>query len=213
MATGTIELASIRDANYRRGTEIPNAADLNDYTSPGLFFCPSGTRASTLINCPVETNFRLEVYMCGSANETGSLYRTQIIRTTLSSEGLMYMRNIFNNAWGAWKRVVVDSDLSEYVHFVSTNLSGAVSITKFAVESNSSQVLDVPGNYSHGVLFSTGGSTNVDGIAYIRTGSSGNVSVSVSSGFSSVTFDTSVANKITVNNGSGYWGYMLYIHY
>ena len=56
------------------GTAIPENADLNDYKTPGNYYCESDTTVATLQNCPVSHAFTLKV-ICGN----GVTYPLQII--------------------------------------------------------------------------------------------------------------------------------------
>ena len=76
------------------GTEIPANADLNAYTTPGVYRCVDGTRAGTLLNSPTSSaGFRLDVLSTSSA---GYLAQRAIING--GTESLRY----YNYAAGTW---------------------------------------------------------------------------------------------------------------
>ena len=76
------------------GTEIPANADLNAYTTPGVYRCVDGTRAGTLLNSPTSSaGFRLDVLSTSSA---GYLAQRAIING--GAESLRY----YNYAAGTW---------------------------------------------------------------------------------------------------------------
>lgn len=43
------------------GTKVPEGADMNDYKTPGNYYCDSNTIAQTLINCPFTQAFVLKI--------------------------------------------------------------------------------------------------------------------------------------------------------
>ena len=50
-------------SNFFPGTKlIPGNSDLNDYTMPGVYYCPSSATVATLDNAPVPYAFSLQVY-------------------------------------------------------------------------------------------------------------------------------------------------------
>ena len=50
-------------SNFFPGTKlIPGNSDLNDYTTPGVYYCPRSTTVATLDNAPVPYAFSLQVY-------------------------------------------------------------------------------------------------------------------------------------------------------
>lgn len=55
-----------------------NGDDLNTFVNPGLFSCGSAAVAKTLVNCPVNSAFRLEVFYNGPGSGS-SIYGFQTI--------------------------------------------------------------------------------------------------------------------------------------
>ena len=75
------------------GKSIPQNADLDTYTTPGLYFCPNSTTAATLINSPgLNAGFSLVVLA------KSTLYQTQLI----NSGGYLYFRQRSSNGWSSW---------------------------------------------------------------------------------------------------------------
>lgn len=89
-----IQDAIIRiDPDDDTGKSIPQNADLNTYTTPGLYFCPNSATAATLINSPgLNAGFSLVVLA------KSTLYQTQLI----NSGGYLYFRQRSSNGWSSW---------------------------------------------------------------------------------------------------------------
>ncbi|ELE9728657.1 phage tail protein [Enterobacter kobei] len=73
---------------------IGDAADLNSYTTPGLYYQPMNAQASTGKNYPKASAGSLEVYKHAGI--------TQIYRVYNSS--LTYIRTLYNGTWSAWTK-------------------------------------------------------------------------------------------------------------
>lgn len=74
-----------------------SGANLNDITTPGLYKCQTGSIASTLVNCPVQSAFGLEVII---GNDV-SAFIIQIIKYTVNANEV-YMRTYSTNSWTSW---------------------------------------------------------------------------------------------------------------
>ena len=87
-------------------TQIPESADLNDYTDPGTYWCRSFTIAQTLQNCPVKTAFKLVVDQCTS-------FSTQrIVCDSDRSNPNLYYRKQLDGIFGDWNAPVTEVGLS-----------------------------------------------------------------------------------------------------
>ena len=85
------DLASLLGAQL---TAIPNNADLNNYTSNGLYICGTGAIAQSLANNPCSVAFRLDV-----------LYFSEnvVLQRIISSDATkVYIRSKISNTWGSW---------------------------------------------------------------------------------------------------------------
>lgn len=106
-ATTRIEaVQNLKTLDLVLGTEIPDNSDLNNYTTPGTYYCANGTNAATLSNIPsdVSVGFKLVVYYKGSyANINQELYPN-------GSEDF-YIRYKQVGTWYNWKRVLDTTDL------------------------------------------------------------------------------------------------------
>lgn len=105
-ATATAALANLKGFDLDLGTAIPSSADLNNYTTIGIYYCSSSTVAASLLNAPsTSAGFKLIVMYQGS---TTQIRQIAIYQAT----DLIYER--FRNSsdtWGAWQRLIHTGDL------------------------------------------------------------------------------------------------------
>lgn len=83
-------------------TEIAASTDLNTITTAGWYKCSASATAAGLKNCPTKIAFAMEVLL--NAGVTQKLYEYD------SSAPKVYIRNLYDNAWGEWKRVYTTAD-------------------------------------------------------------------------------------------------------
>ncbi|EOZ7468804.1 phage tail protein [Enterobacter hormaechei] len=79
---------------FKLSTGIGDAADLNTYTAPGLYYQPANAQATTGKNYPETVAGSLEVYKHAGI--------TQIYRTYNNSR--CYIRTLYSGAWTAWTK-------------------------------------------------------------------------------------------------------------
>ena len=91
------------------GTEIPESADLNTYTTPGNYYCSTSVKAQTLINCPVSRAFTLKVEF-----GTGSRYPTQVLRNYMNGQLFWRYQNSDDSSmqWSDWKQYAFVDDIT-----------------------------------------------------------------------------------------------------
>ena len=81
-------------------TQIPENADLNNYSTPGLYRCKLNVTANTLSNCPTGgTAFLMDV---SDNTAEGGWVQQRIIAYNGSGE---WIRQNDNGSWSAWTRV------------------------------------------------------------------------------------------------------------
>lgn len=79
------------------GTEIPQGADLNDYTTPGIYYSNNTTITQSLSNCPVASGgFKLIVEYNQATNRI-----IQTIKVNDQGKSLCYIRT-YVDSWGNW---------------------------------------------------------------------------------------------------------------
>lgn len=96
---------STYDSIYFHGQkEIPESADLNDYTDSGWYFCRGSATAATLDNCPTTNAFGLIVIKHNGVN--------QIVITYPASNSIrLYTRNSYQGDWSSWYRIFTQADM------------------------------------------------------------------------------------------------------
>ena len=77
---------------------ITENADLNSMIRPGFYKCPYDATAKTLKNCPAVNAFSLVIEQHAGVKQTLTVYLQQKYPIT-------YVRNYYNNSWGAWSRL------------------------------------------------------------------------------------------------------------
>ena len=100
-------------------TNIPENADLNDYTTQGSFYCPMNATATSLANCPTNKAFHLEVYAHAGVR--------QVLYTYMDNNNWAYERNWSGsgsngNRWGEWRRIPTDLDITSSILVKSSDI-------------------------------------------------------------------------------------------
>ena len=78
-------------------TEIPVNANLNSYTTRGMYRCSSDANAKTLSNRPTDHAFFLEVGTHAGTHQRLTEY--------MATAHKIYERNYYNGTWGTWYQV------------------------------------------------------------------------------------------------------------
>ena len=81
---------------------IPNGADLNNFTTPGFYYCISDAEVKKYSNCPTNYAFYLEV-----GKHAGTFQRIVEYGTAVAK---IYFRNLYAGSWGEWKRMYTTDD-------------------------------------------------------------------------------------------------------
>ena len=106
-----------KSAIYSNGKEIPASANLNNYTTVGVYYSPSAARSETLSNTPVtNAGYKLIVAQTGY---TGTSYVVQIAILGAASYQCIYMRNRTASAWNDW-RCLTQGDMRSAFIYAST---------------------------------------------------------------------------------------------
>lgn len=84
-------------------TAIAASTNLNTLTTPGWYKCSASADAATCTNCPTKVAFAMEVL--SNAGTTQIVYE-------YSNDGAqkIYTRNLYDSAWGAWKRIYTEAN-------------------------------------------------------------------------------------------------------
>lgn len=92
-------------AIYSNGTKlenftskyIPSNSNLNNYTTPGMYYNPSDAETRTMSNVPQANAFSLLVERHAGYKQTFTVYFT--------GNPYTWVRNYYNGSWGAWRRI------------------------------------------------------------------------------------------------------------
>lgn len=91
-----LQLDSI--GGFGQATEIAANSDLNDFTTPGVYYCPNSTVAATLRNSPIATSgFEMTV---SASSASGNAI--QMIYNSVSTLSRLYIRRYYGSAWYPW---------------------------------------------------------------------------------------------------------------
>lgn len=82
--------------------QIPENSDLNDYTTPGMYYCRGNAIVATLLNRPTLNAFSLLVEKHAGTRQT----LTEHMREPFK----IFVRNEYADGWGPWQRIYTTID-------------------------------------------------------------------------------------------------------
>ena len=86
---------------------INDNADLNNYTTEGMYYCSTTARAQTIANVPVAQAFSLFVERHAGVKQTFTVYTT--------SNPVTFVRNYYSGTWGDWVEVATNNGLLKII--------------------------------------------------------------------------------------------------
>lgn len=111
-------------ADYYAGSIIVENGDLDDYTEPGIYFSPSGTRTQTLSNKPpFATNMSFRLDVVSTSRTLGAVIQIAIKSNTERPEICIRTRT-GNAVWSEWRMMRGDAPLDDSVSF-ETGITGS----------------------------------------------------------------------------------------
>lgn len=99
-------------SNFFPGTKlIPGNSDLNDYTTPGVYYCPSNTTTNTIENMPVHLAFSLMVLQT-TVNGCRQLLMPYEIGGASENTNRIWTRAFYDydGGWSDWCQIVTSMD-------------------------------------------------------------------------------------------------------
>lgn len=90
------------------GTPIPSRADMNNYNTPGNYYCPNNDTAATLLNCPFSNAFILKVEY-----GTGTTYPSQTFTELYSRRIATRYRGLSEGSWQPYVYFSDDAALAD----------------------------------------------------------------------------------------------------
>lgn len=95
-------------------SDIPENADLNDYTTPGNYFCSTSVKARTLKNTPKGLNYAFKLtYEEITANNQA------VQKIVENATGNEYIRVKVSDSWGDWEKVALMTDIPSLSGYAS----------------------------------------------------------------------------------------------
>ena len=206
-ATANAANVNLQNFNLLLGTAISNDSDLNDYTTPGVYYCSNSTIASSLVNAPaVGAGFKLIVMYAGTSAQL-----RQIIIVS-GSDGIYERYRNSSNAWGAWQRLIHTGDLPLSVANGGTGATDTTTARNnlglgnsrfftFDIPGNGNKTVTFPSSSCMGVIFTSGAGSVKRAVIIYGTNSAG--VVSATSVFSGADVSVSASgNVLTISNTS-----------
>ena len=116
---GTDSTRAVHPAGLRATTDflyltannaILSGADLDTYTTPGVYYCSSSTISLTLLHCPILSGyFKLKIFSVGNA---AIVQEITYKHSTSAPTTEKYLRSYFDGyTWSTWFKVITSADI------------------------------------------------------------------------------------------------------
>ena len=106
---------------------IPAGQNLNNYTTPGMYYCPTNADAAQIANTPVNNAFSLLVEKHAGIKQTFSEYMTSSSRT--------WTRNYYNGTWGPWYE-------NNYVRKTGDTMTGKLTAPEYNINDSNTRIYE-----------------------------------------------------------------------
>lgn len=148
---------------YPTGTAIPANADLNtiNYIKVGCYYCGANATVATLVNCPTQIAFMMEVISPLSASYDDETTRTWVYRLrrlTIHNTGEQYIQLVSSGStageftYGAWNKVALKSEIDSAI---ASHAHNNLYYSKSEVDTKLTNVADANRLYYKGNVGST----------------------------------------------------------
>ena len=210
-ATNAVEaLLNLKGFDLTRGTKIPDNSDLNNYTTPGVYYVESSANAATIVHGPTTGyGYRLIVQSDGLNN----FYHQWVI---LNNSRLFYCRARNSSTWTGWSYYISSDVLPLGIEGGGTGaatLNDALSNLFFSAlgykaSNNNAVVLNFPRNAP--VLIFTNYPNAARQAAFLVWGRSTGVPfvLTLASG-TGITVDASTAGTLTISSNGEFYCYVV----
>ena len=157
-------------AGYKGCVAIPENSDLDDYTTPGLYFCPANATVATIANVPNTAAFSLVVLQTAGV--------IQIFREYgYGSNANEYTRRYYGGSWTTWVRAPRLNELytkteadGRYLKLTGGTVTGNIVFSGATNATSSIKMSTETSNYRVGVQWeSTNEGTKLGEIGYWNT--------------------------------------------
>ena len=117
-------------ADYYAGSVIVENGDLDNYTEPGIYFSPSGTRTATLSNIPqFATNMSFRMDVISTSRTLGAII--QVVTKSNTQYPEVWLRTRTGTAtWSTWMLAGGDLDLSSKASFISDVTASRLNVNR-----------------------------------------------------------------------------------
>ena len=148
---------------YPTGTAIPANADLNtiNYIKVGCYYCGANATVATLVNCPTNIAFMMEVISPLSTSYDDEETRTWVYRLrrlTIHNTGEQYLQLVSSGAtageftYGTWSKVALKSEIDSAI---ASHAHNNLYYSKSEVDTKLTNVADANRLYYKGNVGST----------------------------------------------------------
>lgn len=172
---------AVLQAETMKVTTIPSSANLNDYTTPGLYAATSVGVGATITNSPSVRAFELEV--TGSFNN----YIMQRLTQAYTSAGYPtreWVRSCAAGSWGPWRESNFDLVAANTVNYRSRTSNGAYltvgsiwDSAKFVELTFASPTTSIDMGSGFNFSLTLGGNTSISNPTRAKEGQSGQIRV------------------------------------
>ena len=117
-------------ADYYAGSVIVENDDLDNYTEPGIYFSPTGTRTATLSNIPqFATNMSFRMDVISTSRTLGAII--QLVAKSNTQYPEVWLRTRTGaGVWSTWMLAGGDLDLSSKASFISDVTASRLNVNR-----------------------------------------------------------------------------------
>ena len=208
----TDALQNLRAFSLYVGEKIPVNSDMDDYTTPGTYYCSSNSDAATLSNLPPNfaRAFKLVVYAKNNSTNVNQELHP-------NNSALCYIRSKATT-WDSWKRVLDTDDLPLSIDNGGTGATDAASalaalggtpLVSVDNTANTSYTFSVA-NGSRFVLSTIASNADGKGLYIFNTTTTGNITRADVLAAGSVSFSTATGKLTVTSTRPGTFAFLVF---
>ncbi|WBF78474.1 long distal tail fiber subunit protein [Acinetobacter phage vB_AbaM_DLP1] len=128
---------------------VPDGADLNDYKTPGLYYCPTDAGAATQLNLPFSNAYSLFVERHAGIKQTITQYATN----------KTFIRKFYNGYWDNWRQLAfLDPSDQKFTENITLEKASSAAINVKSTTGSYSELILSNGNKTASVSLTPDGS-------------------------------------------------------
>ncbi|UNI74676.1 long tail fiber distal subunit [Acinetobacter phage AB-Navy4] len=128
---------------------IPDGANLNDYKTPGLYYCPTDAGAATQLNLPFSNAYSLFVERHAGIKQTITQYATN----------KTFIRKFYNGYWDNWRQLAfLDPSDQKFTENITLEKASSAAINVKSTTGSYSELILSNGNKTASVSLTPDGS-------------------------------------------------------